>query len=391
MSLWSRFIGLFGSNLNDSLQRVYALTKKELIATFMDKGTRTVLVLPIIIQSLIFGYAADYTLTKVDYALFDDSRSALSREFIFDLVGGERFVEKKTCRDLPCLRETLANGEVLVGLYIPKDFAKTGRAHIIADARNTASANTAASYIASVASGVSLNLSDQTRKVRLSNLNPQDPVLAPISLSARYLFNENNITRFTIMTGMILTLSMIQVMMLAGFSVAREREEGSFDMMLMTPTTPFEMLIGKAAVPIFVAFAQGLALALICMFYFGIPLRGTFLELSALVLIFSACVVGVGLAMRAVCKTSTQAIVWSFTIILPCTLLSGLLTPADAMPAWFAPLAYLDPLYYANRCVWAVYLEGQSLMQLWGWLIPLIAIGAGCMMVAVRLFSSRLD
>ena len=104
-----------------------------------------------------------------------------------------------------------------------------------------------------------------------------------------------------------------------------------------------------------------------CIFhtYFEIPFRGRFADLFAIIAIFSACNVGIGLVISTVCKTSLQSVVSSFLFLLPCIMISGLITPADAMPRWFYYIAHLDPMYYANNCMWRIYLEGAGLGELW--------------------------
>lgn len=362
-------------NLKASLQRIYALCKKEFLAMMMDNGTRIVLIVPIIVQSFIFGYGADFTLQKVKIAIFNDTNCALARNLIEEIKGNETFKLEKNCLSLSCLEGQINNQKAMIGIYFPSNFDKNKEMLAILDARNTASANTALSYLHEI----------------VNNFNNKFFKNPSLEINSRLLYNQNNYTIYTMMVGMILTLSMIQVMILAGFSVAREREEGSFDMMLMTPTNSVEIFVGKAMMPILVAIFQALFLTAICYYYFDIPIRGRVFDLFVLICVFSICNVGIGLGISTICKTSFQAVVYCFLIIMPVVIISGLITPVDAMPSWFRFFAYIDPLYYANNAIWRIYLEGQSLKDVYHLLIPMILIGFFFIIMAIRLFRKTLD
>ncbi len=357
-----------------SLWRIFALMEKEFIAMWMDRGTRKVLIAPILVQCLVFGYGIDNELHDIPYAVCDQSHSSQSDGLLFDLNNNGVFSLKKSCGDITCLREQVDSQEVLVGLCFDGEFARTGEMFIITDGRNTTSANTAAGYVSQV----------------VAAYNAKMGISSPLTVVTRYQYNENNITRYTILVSMILVLSVIQVMLLASLTVSREREEGTFDMMLMTPTTPVEILIGKAVPPVTVAMLQGAALSLICVFYFDIPFRGQVLDLLLAILLFSCSVVGLALAISSVCKTSIQSLVTAFIFVMPCILTSGMLTPADAMPSWFRVITYVNPVYYGINIVWRIFLEGQSFWQVIHLFIPFVLLMAVTMTMAVKLFRSKL-
>lgn len=361
------------------LIRLWALIRKEFVVMIMDKGTRKILILPIVIQSLLFGYGATFNLENVPYIVLNHSHDRHANELLMEIYHTPSFELVKTCHDEPCFAQSLDRGEALLGLFISSDFEQTHQMFVATDARNTSSANMALSYIQSI-------VSQYNAKIR------QDFGRSlPYTVEYRYLFNENNITRYGLMTGMILALSMIQVMMLASFSVSREREEGTFDMMLMTPLTPFEILIGKAIPPTLVACAQAMILFVICLAWFEIPFAGNLGSLILVVAIFSLCNVGIGLAISALSSTSQQSVVISFSLVLPCIILSGLITPYSAMPQVVQYIALLNPFFYGLEALHRIYLEGQSLSQVVHLLLPLIGLGALTLSTAVILFRGKLS
>ena len=165
---------------------------------------------------------------------------------------------QRKCPSAQAFTAAVADGRALVGFGSPEDFAQklargeTAPVYVAADARNTTTANVAVGYAAAIIE--EFNASRQVRSV--------------LELKDRYRYNENGITRWNIMTGLILGLAMIQVMLLAGLAVSRERERGSFDMMLMTPLTPSEILIGKAVPPIVIGVLQSAMIFAVCRWWF---------------------------------------------------------------------------------------------------------------------------
>lgn len=314
-------------------RRLWALMQKEFVVMFMDKGTRKILIVPLLAQSLLFGYGATFNLERVPYIIFQDSFDHEAVAIVQKIHNTKTFELVKFCTSEQCYKESLDRGEALLGIYIKSDFEKNKVLYVATDARNTSSANTALSYIVSI-----VNAYNSEQKARAG-------VKGNVTVEYRYLYNEQNLTRFSIMTGMILALSMIQVMMLSALSVSREREDGTFDMMLMAPLTPLEILIGKAIPPTIIAVLQGLGLFLICTLWFEIPFNGQFWALVLVISIFSLCTVGLGLAISAFASTSQQSLVASFIFILPAIILSGLITPRTAMPELVQYITLIDPFY----------------------------------------------
>lgn len=364
------------------LTRLWAMIQKELIVTVMDKGTRKILILPLILQSILFGYGASFNLEHVPYVLYQADFGPDASAIVQRIQHNPTFDLVAFCTDEPCFKRTLDQGDALLGVYIGNDFEKSRQLFVATDARNTSSANMALSYIQSI---VSTYNQEKQRELSASHQSSH------LILEYRYLYNVNNLTRYTIMTGMILALSMIQVMMLSSLSVAREREDGTFDMMLMSPLTPVEILISKAVVPTTIAVCQGIALFFICMLWFEIPFAGNFFTLVLIIAIFSLSTVGLGLAISALSATAQQAQVVSFVLVLPFIILSGMITPTSAMPELAQLVSYLDPIFYGYEAIRRVYLEGQSLMDVAHLLLPLIGLGLITLSTSILLFRGKLS
>lgn len=354
-------------------QQVLALLKKELILMWLDPGTRNVLIFPIIIQCVIFGYAATFNLSQVPYAILSLSGDRLAEELAEDLALNPYFELVAECRTQHCLNESLDREQALLGIYISRSFRDDHQISVIADARSTASASSAYLYLTTL-------LEDFNERHGLSRS----------AINTRFVYNENTITRFSVLTGMILSLSMLQVLILASLTVSREREEGTFDMMLMTPTPTATLLVGKAAAPIMVSCLQSCVLFLICRYYFEIPFRGDYLSLFGAIFIFASSLVGLGLAISAIANTTQQSIIIAFVFLMPMIITSSLLTPIDAAPDWFMPLVYINPLYYGIDCMRCIYLEGRPLSELCDRVLPLMLLSVVTLSRCAWLFRHRL-
>ena len=149
--------------------------------------------------------------------------------------------------------------------------------------------------------------------------------------------------------GLIGTLTMIQTLMLTAMSVAREREQGTFDQLLVTPFRPAEIMAGKALPSMVVGIIQATGVLLVAQLWFRIPFQGSFLTLYAGLTLFVLAAVGIGLVVSAFCYTMQQAMLFAFVIIMPFALLSGLTTPLSNMPSSLQYFTYANPLALCHR------------------------------------------
>jgi ABC-2 type transport system permease protein len=172
-------------------------------------------------------------------------------------------------------------------------------------------------------------------------------------------------------------------------SVAREREDGTFDQLLVTPFRPVEIMAGKAVPSMLVGTTQASLILLVAQLWFRIPFVGSFVTLYAALGLFLLASVGIGLLVSSVVKTMQQAMLFSFVLLMPFTLLSGLTTPIGNMPQVLQYLTLLDPLRYAIDIIHRVYLEGAGPAQLLPDLWPLALGGALTLTAAAWMFRNK--
>ena len=266
-------------------------------------------------------------------------------------------------------------------ITFPPDFAQRlaqGQAapvQVVLDARNSSTAAAAGSQIAAIA----------------ARYNEQELGLAPgIRVQRRAWFNPNLDSGWHLLPGLIASLSMIQTMLLAALGVAREREQGTFDQLLVTPLTPLQILIGKALPSMLAGLLQSSLVLLIIRFWFQVPMAGSLWLLYLGLLAFNAATVGVGLSVSALSLTMQQAMLYNFMLVLPMTLLSGLMTPVRNMPQALQTVTHANPLRFGVSIVRRVYLEGATLTDVAPDFLPLLAMTALSLPLAAWLFRNRL-
>ena len=369
----------------DFIRRVAHLCRKELLAILKDPSSRVILVVPALMQSLLFGYAATYDLTRVDYALLDLSRSGASTAFIARLDGTGVFRRAATLSSPSQIAPIVSRQDALVVIQIGPLFEEQLLAgeqapiQVIIDARNSNTAGSAAGFVNSVVAA--FNVDWRTHHGGRE---------APVAIEQRAWFNPNLETRWNFMPGMIAALSMIQTLLLTALSVAREREQGTFDQLLVTPLSPTEIMIGKAIPPVMIGLVQSTLVLLITLLWFRVPMAGSFATLYLGLSFFTIASVGIGLSISAVSANMQQAMLYTFVLIMPMMLLSGLTTPVSNMPRVLQIATLANPLRFAIDLVQRVYLEGVGLLTVWHNLIPLFIIAAVTLPLAAWLFRHRL-
>lgn len=336
--------------------QVRALIRKELLVLMKDPVSRSILIAPVIIQAFLFGYAASFDLRYVPYAVMDSCNCKASTELLTHLDSTGMFIRAMTLTSQSQIEDAVVTGKVVAAINIPSDFAaklssgQTAPVELILDGRNSMTASLAGAYISSIAANYGASITGQT---------------SAVSVDTRSWYNPTLDSRWNILIALIASLSLLQTMMMAAFSVARERERGTFDQLLVTPLTPPQILVGKAVPSIIIGIAQSTLIFLIVQFWFGIHIVGSVGLLYLGLLFFNIAAVGIGLSISALCTNMQQAMLWSFLLIVPFVLLSGFVSPIANMAVGVRYLTYLNPLRFGLEIVKRVYLEGAVLGDIW--------------------------
>lgn len=369
----------------ETVLRILALTRKELLAIFKDPRTRFSILLPPVLQCLIYGYVATYDLNDVPYAVLDKDRSSASRELLAGFDGSGVFRRVADLAQPRDIRPMIDERKALLVIQIEQDFARRLMAgapadvQVIADGRNSNTAGTAMGYVGAI-------VEEFNARWRRSHDGGQPPV----RLSTRAWYNPNLETRWHMIPALLGMLTLLETVLLTGLSVAREREQGTFDQLLVTPYRPAEIMLGKALPPMLVGLVQATLVLLVAQLWFQIPFAGSFLTLYLALTLFLLAASGIGLLLSSVAATMQQAMLYAFLVIMPFALLSGFTTPISSMPEFLQYFTLVNPLRYAIEMAHRVYLEGAGLHLLWPQLWPLAIIAALTLSAASWMFRHRL-
>ncbi len=364
---------------------IIALAIKEFLALLRDKRSRMVLIVPPIVQLLVFSFAASYDLNNVPIAIYNQDTGSVSRELISRLEGSPNFQIIRTVSQEGEIASLIDNREVLLVVNIGPHFSAnmlrgiSTPVQLILDGRNSNTAMTAMNYLRSIL----LNFNSEWMKQQ-SQAGPKT------LLKIRNRYNENLQSRWFIVPGIVGLLILVVTLLVTALSVAREREAGTFDQLLVTPIRPVEILIGKAIPGIVIGLLESTVIIILAVILFKIPLRGDIGALYLGILFFLLSATGAGLMISAISTTQQQAILGTFLFLVPAIILSGFATPIANMPEVVQWLTYLDPLRYFLVIVRGVFLEGDSYGLLFNQYWPMLIISILTLAFSGWLFRHRM-
>ncbi len=360
---------------------ILALIRKELITIFKDPRSRFVVIGPPILQMIVFGYAGTFDLNHVPYVLVDQSHSSDSNRFISRINGSGIFTCIASVGNIRQARLLLDSRKTLLIIQIPQHFqrdisiGRSAQLQVIADGRNSNTAALAMGY-----------LNDIQNQFNADILADHPGWAPPVTLQIRSWFNPDLLSRWQIVPGMIGLITMLAVMVITAMTIAREREQGTFDQLLVTPYTPLEIMAGKVIPPILIGLGQSAVIFLIVRYWFQVPYYGSAAAISLVFVVFIIAAAGLGLLVSSISSTMQQALLGTFVLVMPCALLSGLATPISNMPHLVQEITLINPLRYDVQAAREAFLQGADVHQLMPELIPMAIIAVLSLLTASWMF-----
>jgi ABC-2 type transport system permease protein len=364
--------------------RLLALIVKELLVLLRDARSRAIVIGPPVMQLLLFSFAATMEVKNVDIVVLNRDEGAAGAELVRRIAGAPTFRSVAPVHDTLELRAAIDQGKAIAGLQIGPDFSRDLAAgepasvQVLLDGRRSNAAQIVDGYLGAI---VGTFIADENTRAHRRASVPR--------VVARNWFNPNLVFQWFIVPGLVADIALLMGLILTALSVARERELGTFDQLMVSPLRTHEILIGKMLPPIFIGLFHMTLFVLATVFVFGIPLRGSLLLLYGSGVFFLAAVVGVGLFISALSTTQQQAILGAFVFVVPATLLSGFATPIENMPTWLQPVTAANPLRYYLVIARDTFLKGVELDVVVENTIPLALIAAVTLTSAAWLFRRR--
>ena len=365
--------------------RILALVIKEFAALLKDKRTRVVLIGPPLVQLMVFGYAATYDLKNIPFAVYNEDRGSASRDLLAAFDGSPTFTRvAQITHDgqiAPMVDGLHALAVVRIGPNFSADLlaGRSADMQVIVDGRNS---NTAMLVVNDMR-----DIVDRFNREWAASHGGAQP---PAHIETRAWFNPNLESRWFFLPGIVALLTLLVTLLVTAFSVAREREQGTFDQLLVTPLRPVEILLGKTLPGFIVGMAEATIITLAAIYWFKVPMLGSLLTLYTGVAVFLMTGAGVGLMISSFAATQQQGLLGTFLFMVPAMILSGFATPIRNMPPLVQDLTLLNPMRYFMVFLRGVFLEGLPLAMLVDQLWPLALSGAVALVAAGGLFRDRL-
>ena len=368
------------------LSRLHHCIVKEMLSVMRDPRSRKMVTLAPLMQVLVFAYAATLEVRNVSLAVINQDHGRWSHELV-QRIGSARFVGRLVhLEDPEALRAGIENRDILVGIRFPADFSRainageSGSVQFIVDGRSANAGQITVSYLRAI-----------TRQLGIEVRERQMPGSQPPQAMVRHLFNPNLEYRWFIVPSLGASLAMMIALMLATLSIARERELGTYDQLLVSPASSLEIIASKVIPGMMFGFLLSCAVMLLAIFLFGIPFVGNpwLLLLGLICFLFS--IAGVGLSISSVCQTQQQAMMGLFFIMVPLMLISGFVTPVENMPAWLQAAAELSPLKHFLIVIQGAFLKAMTPAEMLDNIWPLVLIGIATTTAATALVTARME
>lgn len=369
--------------------RLAALALKELKVVLLDRRARTTLVLSPIVQLLLFGFATTLEVKAIDIGIVDRDGGRAAQAMVAALDGSPNI---RTLRNYPsedALDEGIARREVIAGLILPQrlsaDIAagRGGEVLALLDGRRTNAAQIVGGYLGQIAQRAGAELRPATRAPPQALAHPQ--------VVTRNWFNPNLDYLWFTMPAMIAVITAVLVLSVSAQSVAREREFGTFDELMILPLKPHEILLGKVAPAFIVGIVNCLIFVAVTPVLYGVPLTGSLGLLLLGVVAYSMALVGLGLMISTLAGNQQQAFLGMFFVTVPLILLSGYAAPVDNMPAWLQPVVAINPAYHMVVIGEGVFLKDLPGDLVLRHLLPMLAAAVITFTMAWTLFRARTE
>jgi ABC-2 type transport system permease protein len=372
-----------GQSAGFSFARALEMVRKERRQLLRNPMMLRLMLVPPLVQLMIFGYAVNTDIRDTRLFVVDRDRTAVSRGLVDALTSSHYFVITGRGDRSADVTRALDHGDATIGIDIPEGFAadlaaRRAQVQVIVDGTSANSANVAQGYVGLIVQRLAQDLGRPAA--------PTDPRAVGVDLQARAWFNpdlKSRVYNVPAVAGMIV---MLMGLLLTSMAVVREREGGTLEQLMVSPLRPAEILIGKVMPALVVAAVDLCLVSSVAVFWFQVPLRGSIPLLAVASLFFVLAAIGAGLLISTIAGTQQEAFMSMFFFMIPTIILGGFMFPVANMPVAFQWLSLLDPLRHYLEMVRGIFLKGAGLAALWHQLLALAVMGPGLLWFAVRRF-----
>lgn len=378
-------------------RRLRILIWKEFLELRQNPHLFGVVIIAPILQLTMLGYAATTDVKDVPVVVVDGDRSSASRELIQRFDASPNFTVIDVVTTVNEIGPFLEGGSAWLALAIPTGYGEdvaAGRSavlQVIADGTDSNSTSAALGYATALVGGYARELLTAADP---SMIHGSGDVIAAGAIDARIRvwFNPQLESRFFMIPGVLALVLLLVTANLAAMAIVREKEIGTLEQLNVTPLGRWELIAGKLLPYGLIGLIDILLVTAVAVFWFEVPLRGSFGLLLAISLLYVICTLGLGLLVSTISDTQQQAMMTAtFFFLMPMIYLSGFMTPIENMPAVIQWITYTIPLRYFLVIVRGIFLKGVGIEVLWPQVGALAIWGSVVIGLAVMRSSKRLN
>lgn len=375
---------------------ILAIVRKELRQTFRDKRMVAILFIAPLVQATIFGFAVNLDIVDQPLVLVDADGTEQSRAVVDALSHDESLQVVAVTRDPEQAQEMLRRAEAAIAVEIPRGYAEQvtrGETQVMvavdgADSNTALRTSQIAGQILAVRAGA--QRAGKLEALLRSRGQSADSAVAQVSLSVRAWFNPKLETAIFLVPGVLAMVLTVITMMLTAMGLARERELGTLEQLMVTPMRPSDLVIGKTLPFSILGLAEVGLVVCLAILVFDVPVRGSLWLLFAVSAAFLLTTLGLGLLIATFSETQQQAMLNAFFVILPALMLSGFVFPVEHMPPLAQWIAYANPVTYYINLVRGIMVRGAGIEHLWKDAAILVGLGLVVFSAASLKFRKRL-
>ena len=367
-------------------ERLKQMFRKEFIQVLRDKRLRFFIVVPPIVQLLVFGYVVTMDVNHVPTVLYDADRSSASREVVRRFESSGYFTIVRSVPDAAGLRRALDGGDAVCAIQFDRGFGRDlrrggpARIQVILDGTDSNTASVVQGYVDQIVGSLQRQRSAARGVVARQ----------PVDLRMRAWYNPDLRSRNYNVPAVMATIITLVCLMLTSMAVVREREMGTMEQLMVSPLRPAELMIGKTVPFAAISSFDMLLVIAIGVLWFDVPVKGSPLVLLLGTALYLLSVLGIGLFISTFARTQQQALMATILFYMPSILLSGFVFPIKNMPVLFQYLTYGIPLRYFLVIIRGVFLKGVGITVLWQEMAALLVIGLIVITLSAIRFRKRL-
>jgi len=375
------------------LGRIWTLVIKELIQLRRNTLLWFMALFGALLETALVAYSGSVPIEHLPLAVLDQDRSWASRALVVALENTETFDANYYPTDLDGVRRLVDRGKATAAVVISYGFAEQleddpmappPQVQVIVDGSDSTAAGTAVGAAEGAVASFGQEVSLQTMA-----FGEED--IMPIDISMRVWFNEEmKKSNYTTPSEAGFIVGAIAAM-IAAAAVAREREMGTLEQLMVTPLRPIEMLIGKSAAAILVGYIEFVLVVLMIHFVFGVPMRGSWTLLWVLSFFYMLVELSWGLLVSAFARNQLQALLLVFCVIMVMMTFSGYAYPVDTMPRALQLVSNIFPIRHWLVVFRSIMLKGAGIADFWPRLLAIAALGVVMMSAAVLVLGRKVE